>query len=103
MNIYFVDAGEVTFYGNEWEPPETGRVVGLVRAETRSQAQYLLWKSQLQREGDLEEFDYKTRLVAKDVAGEKGDVSYERESEGWWRLAAERENCGSNKSAVPVG
>lgn len=91
MNIYFVDAGEVTFYGGEWEPPETTQVVGIVRAETRSKAQHLLWKGRLQGEGDLHEFDYKTRLVANEVGGPPGDISFEREAEGWWRLLAERE------------
>ena len=94
MNIYFVDAGEVTFYGGEWEPPETGRAVGMIRAETRSQAQYALWKSQLQKEGDLHEFDYKTRLVAKGVSGfAVEDISFKAEAEGWWRLLAEREEA----------
>jgi hypothetical protein len=92
MNIYFVDAGDVAFYGGEWEPPETGRAVGMIRADSRSQAQYVFWRSQLQQEGSLHEFNYKTRLVAKDVSGfDSEDISFKAESEGWWRLLDERD------------
>jgi len=89
MNVYMVDAGVVEVCAEDMGElgaiyqPE--RVIDIVFAETRSQAQYLFWQAHLTREGDLHEFNYKTRLLKRDIDPAIEDIGL------FWAMVGKRE------------
>ena len=78
MNAYFVDAGVVTVcvedLGELGRIYDDERVVDVVFAETRGQAQYRFWQRQLAEEGALHEFTYRVRLLARGVDPATADM-----------------------------
>lgn len=76
LNVYFVNAGEVTTQASEWEPPETGCLVELVAAPTRRAATYAVWKKYEWDLGDLRDQRWETKLIAKGVDRERGILPY---------------------------
>lgn len=81
MNAYFVSAGEVTTYDiidreSDLKVPETGYLVELVAASTRSKATYLVWKKHEWDLGALNEQRWQTRLIASEVDRPTGILSW---------------------------
>lgn len=81
MNVYFVSAGEVTTYDviepGVIEVPETGFLVELVAAPTRSAATYDVWRKHQRDIGGLTEQHWQTKLVAKDADRERGILRHD--------------------------
>lgn len=68
VNVRIGDLGELGgVYADE-------RVIDVVFAETRSGAQYAFWRRHLAHEGDLHEFNYRTRLLKRGAAEEDADI-----------------------------
>ena len=87
MNVYFVNAGEVTTYDvidaeAGLAVPETGCLVELVAAPTRSAATYSMWKEYERDLGDLRDQRWETKLIAKGVDRERGILS---DTDPLWR------------------
>jgi hypothetical protein len=79
VNVYFVNAGEVTTYERiaaDLHVPETGCLVELVAAPTRSAATYAMWKEHERDLGDLRDQRWETKLIAKGVDRERGILPY---------------------------
>ncbi|KKN41474.1 hypothetical protein LCGC14_0722880 [marine sediment metagenome] len=77
MNVYFVNAGEVTTYDcidreAGLYVPEEGCLVELVAAWTRKQAIYTMWKAHKHDLGDLTDQRWITMCIAKRVDRPRG-------------------------------
>ena len=75
MKVYFVSAGEVTTYDTiaaDVHVPETGFLVELVAAPTRSAATYMMWKKHKRDLGGLTEQRWETKLIARNATREPG-------------------------------
>ena len=72
MNVYFVSAGEVTTYDvidreSDLKVPETGFLVELIAALTRSKATYLMWRKHRYDLGDLVDQRWQVRTIMRDA------------------------------------
>ena len=81
MNVYFVSAGEVTTYEvidreAGLSVPETGFLVELVAAPTRSAATYDMWRKHKYDLGGLTEQHWETKLIAKNADRERGVLDW---------------------------
>ena len=97
MNIYFVLSEEVVSYVDvgldDAKAPEWGCICCLVRAETRSKAKYLAWKTDDSFPGcrsvDMAEMpSMSCKIVAKDVGGKAMVLPNTEEYRHLWPAAS---------------
>ena len=95
MNVYFCLSEELTDpghpYGDPPEPPETGPICEIVRAESRGMAKWLAWKTD--RHSFTGEIVDMPRFATRKLGVEEGTAAVLPFDTPWWSKVPESVGC----------